>query len=250
MYFFSLYGANSQGSFVILRCVGIFVSATLPVLIIIIPKFIVIQYKLITGKKLWAHSKIFVSRISSGNGGVKSRSIDSADINSNTNYCTNNHTNNNCCSNDNNNDNNNNNNNNNNVNSINNNNHHHHNHNHNNINSISNNHHNHNNNDDDDNDCSNDKCNYNNYNDSSKGNSNKNNSNKNNSRNNTDDDDDIKPKKFNISLSNAANKIRSRMSFKISPDQPIVESSCLDEIPINISARSSTVDNQENSMKR
>ena len=249
MYFFSLYGANSQGSFVILRCVGIFVSATLPVLIIIIPKFIVIQYKLITGKKLWAHSKIFVSRISSGNGGVKSRSIDSADINSNTNYCTNNHTNNNCCSNDNNNDNNNNNNNNN-VNSINNNNHHHHNHNHNNINSISNNHHNHNNNDDDDNDCSNDKCNYNNYNDSSKGNSNKNNSNKNNSRNNTDDDDDIKPKKFNISLSNAANKIRSRMSFKISPDQPIVESSCLDEIPINISARSSTVDNQENSMKR
>ena len=54
MYFFSLYGATSVAAFVLLRCVGIFVSATLPVLIIMIPKFTVIQYKNITGKNLWS----------------------------------------------------------------------------------------------------------------------------------------------------------------------------------------------------
>lgn len=65
MYFFSLYGASSAGSFVILRCVGIFVSATLPVLIIMVPKFTVIQYKQITGKNLWAASKNFADKIGS-----------------------------------------------------------------------------------------------------------------------------------------------------------------------------------------
>jgi hypothetical protein len=53
MYFFSLYGAKSVETLVILRCVGIFVSATLPVLIIMGPKFTAIQYKIITGKALW-----------------------------------------------------------------------------------------------------------------------------------------------------------------------------------------------------
>jgi hypothetical protein len=53
MYFFSLYGAKSVETLVILRCVGIFVSATLPVLIIMGPKFTAIQYKIITGKTLW-----------------------------------------------------------------------------------------------------------------------------------------------------------------------------------------------------
>ena len=67
MYFFSLYGATSAASFVLLRCVGLFVSATLPVLIIMIPKFTVIQYKNITGKNLWAASKNFVDRVSSSN---------------------------------------------------------------------------------------------------------------------------------------------------------------------------------------
>lgn len=71
MYFFSLYGSTSAGSFVLLRCVGIFVSATLPVLIIMIPKFTVIQYKNITGKNLWAASKNFVDRVSSS--GSKSK---------------------------------------------------------------------------------------------------------------------------------------------------------------------------------
>ena len=65
MYFFSLYGASSAGALVILRCVGIFVSATLPVLIIMVPKFTVIQYKNITGKNLWAASKNIVDKISS-----------------------------------------------------------------------------------------------------------------------------------------------------------------------------------------
>ena len=65
MYFFSLYGASSAGSFVILRCVGIFVSATLPVLIIMVPKFTVIQYKQITGKNLWAASKNFADKMGS-----------------------------------------------------------------------------------------------------------------------------------------------------------------------------------------
>ena len=65
MYFFSLYGSSSAGSFVILRCVGIFVSATLPVLIIMVPKFTVIQYKNITGKNLWAASKNIADIISS-----------------------------------------------------------------------------------------------------------------------------------------------------------------------------------------
>lgn len=65
MYFFSMYGSSSAGSFVILRCVGIFVSATLPVLIIMVPKFTVIQYKNITGKNLWAASKSIVDMISS-----------------------------------------------------------------------------------------------------------------------------------------------------------------------------------------
>lgn len=65
MYFFSLYGSSSAGSFVILRCVGIFVSATLPVLIIMVPKFTVIQYKNITGKNLWAASKNLVDMIGS-----------------------------------------------------------------------------------------------------------------------------------------------------------------------------------------
>lgn len=65
MYFFSLYGSSSAGTFVILRCVGIFVSATLPVLIIMIPKFMVMQYKIITGKNLWMASKNFVDNISS-----------------------------------------------------------------------------------------------------------------------------------------------------------------------------------------
>jgi hypothetical protein len=55
MYFFSLYGAKTVGTFVILRTVGIFVSATLPVLIIMVPKFTVIQYKNITGIDSWTH---------------------------------------------------------------------------------------------------------------------------------------------------------------------------------------------------
>ena len=66
MYFFSIYGSNSEGIFVILRCIGIFVSATLPVLIIMIPKFIAIQYKILTGKNIWAQSKAVIGRLSSG----------------------------------------------------------------------------------------------------------------------------------------------------------------------------------------
>lgn len=53
MYFFSQYGARTVEILVILRCVGIFVSATLPVLIIMGPKFTAIQYKNITGRALW-----------------------------------------------------------------------------------------------------------------------------------------------------------------------------------------------------
>lgn len=37
----------------IMRVVGIFVSSTLPILIIMIPKFLMISVKLITGKELW-----------------------------------------------------------------------------------------------------------------------------------------------------------------------------------------------------
>ena len=77
MYFFSLYGSTSAGSFVLLRCVGIFVSATLPVLIIMIPKFTVIQYKNITGKNLWAASKKFADRVSSSNSKSKESYIES-----------------------------------------------------------------------------------------------------------------------------------------------------------------------------
>ena len=72
MYFFSLYGATTVGAFVALRCVGIFVSATLPVLIIMIPKFTVIQYKNITGKNLWANSKSKGVNSSGSTGGVVS----------------------------------------------------------------------------------------------------------------------------------------------------------------------------------
>jgi hypothetical protein len=57
MYFFSIYGAQNPGTFMIMRCVGIFVSSTLPTLIIMIPKFTIIQYKQITGKSLWASGK-------------------------------------------------------------------------------------------------------------------------------------------------------------------------------------------------
>ena len=56
MYFFSIYGAQNPGTFMIMRCIGIFVSSTLPCLIIMVPKFTVIQYKQITGKSLWALS--------------------------------------------------------------------------------------------------------------------------------------------------------------------------------------------------
>lgn len=77
MYFFSLYGSTSAGSFVLLRCVGIFVSATLPVLIIMIPKFTVIQYKNITGKNLWAASKQFADRVSSSNSKSKESYVES-----------------------------------------------------------------------------------------------------------------------------------------------------------------------------
>jgi hypothetical protein len=78
MYFFSLYGSSSAGSFVILRCVGIFVSATLPVLIIMVPKFTVIQYKNLTGKNLWAASKNIVDRISSSNSKSKESHVEAA----------------------------------------------------------------------------------------------------------------------------------------------------------------------------
>jgi hypothetical protein len=44
-YFFSLYGAQNTQTFVLLRCLGIFISATLPVLIIMIPKIMIIQLK-------------------------------------------------------------------------------------------------------------------------------------------------------------------------------------------------------------
>jgi len=56
MYFFSLFGAQNPGTMMIMRVVGIFVSSTLPILIIMVPKFTVIQYKAITGKSLWALS--------------------------------------------------------------------------------------------------------------------------------------------------------------------------------------------------
>lgn len=56
MYFFSMFGAQNPATFMIMRCVGIFVSSTLPTLIIMVPKFTVIQYKQITGKSLWAVS--------------------------------------------------------------------------------------------------------------------------------------------------------------------------------------------------
>ena len=56
MYFFSIFGAQNPGTFMIMRCVGIFVSSTLPTLIIMVPKFTVIQYKQITGKSLWSMS--------------------------------------------------------------------------------------------------------------------------------------------------------------------------------------------------
>jgi hypothetical protein len=45
MYFFSLFASEKPGVSMILRCVGLFISATLPVLIIIFPKFTVIQFK-------------------------------------------------------------------------------------------------------------------------------------------------------------------------------------------------------------
>ena len=73
MYFFSLYGASSVGAFVLLRCVGIFVSATLPVLIIMVPKFTVIQYKNITGKNLWANSRSKGGNHSSSGGGISEK---------------------------------------------------------------------------------------------------------------------------------------------------------------------------------
>lgn len=56
MYFFSLFGAQNPGTQMIMRVVGIFVSSTLPILIIMVPKFTIIQYKAITGKSLWAMS--------------------------------------------------------------------------------------------------------------------------------------------------------------------------------------------------
>ena len=79
MYFFSLYGATSVAAFVLLRCVGIFVSATLPVLIIMIPKFTVIQYKNITGKSLWSSnggSKSHKNNISSQSNNIVSEKVD------------------------------------------------------------------------------------------------------------------------------------------------------------------------------
>lgn len=53
MYFFSQYGARSVETFVILRCVGLFVSATLPVLIIMGPKFTAIKFKNVSVNALW-----------------------------------------------------------------------------------------------------------------------------------------------------------------------------------------------------
>ena len=64
MYFFSFYGATSAGAFIIMRCLGIFISSTLPILIIMIPKFLAISYKKITGKDLWT---MMVSRKSARN---------------------------------------------------------------------------------------------------------------------------------------------------------------------------------------
>ena len=45
MYFFSLFESEKPDVCMLLRCIGLFISATLPVLIIIFPKFTVIQFK-------------------------------------------------------------------------------------------------------------------------------------------------------------------------------------------------------------
>ena len=58
MYFFSQYGSKSVEIFVILRCVGIFVSGTLPVLIIMIPKFLTIKYKDAKNVRSWLKANV------------------------------------------------------------------------------------------------------------------------------------------------------------------------------------------------
>lgn len=58
MYFFSLFASEKQGDKMILRCIGLFVSATLPVLIIVIPKFTDIQIKKFVRQNIYDGSKV------------------------------------------------------------------------------------------------------------------------------------------------------------------------------------------------
>ena len=58
MYFFSLFASEKQSDKMILRCIGLFISATLPVLIIIIPKFTDIQLKKFMRENIYDGSKV------------------------------------------------------------------------------------------------------------------------------------------------------------------------------------------------
>jgi hypothetical protein len=56
MYFFSLFASEKPGVSMILRCIGLFISATLPVVIIIFPKFTLIQFKTFFRKNFYIGS--------------------------------------------------------------------------------------------------------------------------------------------------------------------------------------------------